>query len=262
MKTVRPKKKFGQHFLKDPAIAKKIADTLQFDTYEKVLEIGPGKGVLTQFLTDQGAQLFLVEIDPESAAYLQLHFPHLKNAILQDDFLKLDLKSVFQDEPFAIIGNFPYNISSQILFKTLTYRNQIPFLTGMFQKEVAERICEPPGSKKYGILSVWVQLFYKAELLFTVSPQLFYPPPKVDSAVIQLTRKEVFSLPCDETLLFKIVKTSFQQRRKTLRNSLKSFALPKFLTEDAIFDLRPEKLSGSDFVSLTQRISNGKLSSQ
>ena len=180
--------------------------------------------------------------------------------LIQGDFLKLDLKTIFGTNTFSVIGNFPYNISSQIVFKILENKIQIPFFAGMFQKEVAERICEPPGSKKYGILSVLSQLYYKAEYLFTVPPIVFNPPPKVDSAVIKLTRKENISLDCDETLLNKVVKLSFQQRRKTLRNSLKTLNLPYNLREDSIFDLRPEKLSGDDFIQLTKRIGYGNIS--
>ena len=180
--------------------------------------------------------------------------------LIQGDFLKLDLKTIFGTNTFSVIGNFPYNISSQIVFKILENKIQIPFFAGMFQKEVAERICEPPGSKKYGILSVLSQLYYKTEYLFTVPPIVFNPPPKVDSAVIKLTRKENISLDCDETLLNKVVKLSFQQRRKTLRNSLKSLNLPYNLREDSIFDLRPEKLSGDDFIQLTKRIGYGNIS--
>ena len=262
MKSVIPKKYLGQHFLTAPDIAKKIADSLLFENYEGVLEIGPGTGILTQFLIPKTNRLKVVELDTESVAYLHENYPTLNEHILNEDFLKLDLLSVFGERPFAVIGNFPYNISSQIVFRVLEHRNQIPFITGMFQKEVAERICEPPGSKKYGILSVLSQLYYEIKYCFTVKPGVFHPPPKVDSAVIRFKRKENFSCPCDETLLFQVVKTSFQQRRKTLRNSLKSFGLPSNLTEDSIFALRPEKLSGTDFVALTQKIENGQFSSR
>lgn len=260
MKAVSPKKHLGQHFLTAPDIARRIADTLLFEDYENVLEIGPGTGVLTQFLIPKTKQLKVVELDKESIAYLNIHYPSLAGNIINDDILKLDLKKLYGETPLAIIGNFPYNISTQIVFKVLENRNQIPFFSGMFQKEVAERICEPPGSKKYGILSVLTQLFYEAEYCFTVKPGVFNPPPKVDSGVIQLKRKSVFQFPCDEKLLFRVVKTSFQQRRKTLRNSLKSFGLPSNLTEDSIFDLRPEKLTGNEFIALTQKIENGQFS--
>ena len=260
MKNVRPKKKLGQHFLTDLNIAEKIADLLEFENYQKVLEIGPGTGVLTQFLIPKTNALHLVEIDQESIQFLQTNYSSEEIHLIEADFLKLDLNSIFSSEPFAIIGNFPYNISSQIVFKVLENRIQIPFFTGMFQKEVAERICEPPGSKKYGILSVLSQLYYETEYLFTVPPTVFNPPPKVDSAVIQLTRKQNIDLDYDEALLKKVVKLSFQQRRKTLRNSLKTLNLPDNLREDSIFDLRPEKLSGDDFIHLTKRIGNGNIS--
>ena len=260
MKAVRPKKQLGQHFLTDLSIAKKIAETLQFDTYKKVLEIGPGMGVLTQFLPMNQGQVTLMEIDTESVEYLKALFPTQHKQVLHSDFLKTDLQPIFGSDDFAIIGNFPYNISTQIVFKTLENRHQIPFFSGMFQKEVAQRICEPPGTKKYGILSVLTQLFYDATYCFTVPPGVFNPPPKVDSGVLTLTRKEKFTLPCDEKLLFSVVKMAFQQRRKTLRNSLKSLNLPKSLTEDSIFDQRPEKLSGDAFVALTKEIEDGQLS--
>lgn len=260
MKPVRAKKKLGQHFLTDLTIARRIAETLDFQKYSNIIEIGPGMGVLTQFLVSETQSLNLVEIDSESVAYLKNTYDENQVNLIEGDFLKLDFKKTFGEEPFAIIGNFPYNISTQIIFKTLENRDQIPFFSGMFQKEVAERICEPPGSKKYGILSVLTQLFYKTELLFHVPPQVFKPPPKVDSAVIRLVRKTDFHLDCDEVLLFQLVKLSFQQRRKTLRNSLKTLNIPKMLTEDSIFDLRPEKLSGKDFVQLAKQIGHGNIS--
>ena len=260
MKSVAPKKHLGQHFLTAPDIAQKIADTLKFDTFKRVLEIGPGTGVLTQFLLHKTEDLTVVEVDTESIVYLENHYPQLKKRILQQDFLKMDIKVIFQNHPLAIIGNFPYNISTQIVFKVLEHRHQIPFFSGMFQKEVAKRICETAGSKKYGILSVLCQVFYNTNYCFTVKPGVFHPPPKVDSGVITLSRKTDFELSCDEALLFKVVKTSFQQRRKTLRNSLKSLALPKNLTEDSIFDQRPEKLTGTAFIALTQKIENGSFS--
>jgi len=260
MKKVRPKKKLGQHFLTDLNIAQKIADLLQFEQYQNVLEIGPGTGVLTQFLVPKTTALHLVEIDEESILFLQNTYTEEQLNLIKGDFLKLDLNSIFGSDAFAIVGNFPYNISSQIVFKALENKSQIPIFAGMFQKEVAERICEPPGSKKYGILSVLAQLYYETEYLFTVPPGVFNPPPKVDSAVIQMTRKKEFNLGCNEALLKKIVKLSFQQRRKTLRNSLKTLNLPDNLREDSIFDLRPEKLSGDDFIQLTKRIDYGNIS--
>mgnify|MGYP005988983255 FL=1 len=261
MKAVRAKKKLGQHFLKDLSIAEKIAQTLRFDTFEKVLEIGSGMGVLTQYLPFEKGNVHLIEIDRDSIAYLKNKYPLQHQNIIEGDFLEYNLENLFDKEPFAIIGNFPYNISTQIVFKTIENRAQIPFFSGMFQKEVAERICEPPGTKKYGILSVLAQLFYTATYEFTVPPNVFSPPPKVDSGVLTLRRKENYSLPCNEQLLFKIVKMSFQQRRKTIRNSLKTLQLPINITEDSIFDLRPEKLSGDDFIALTQKIEDGQISS-
>jgi 16S rRNA (adenine1518-N6/adenine1519-N6)-dimethyltransferase len=259
MKSVRPKKKLGQHFLTDLSIAEKIAQTLTFDHYEKVLEIGPGMGVLTQFLPWKEGKVSLIELDSESIEDLQANYVNMIDKIHEGDFLKIDLSTLMGKAPFAIIGNFPYNISTQIVFKTLENRDQIPFFSGMFQKEVAQRICEPPGTKKYGILSVLTQLFYEAKYEFTVPPGVFNPPPKVDSGVLTLKRKAIYTLDCNEKLLIKIVKMSFQQRRKTLRNSLKTLGLPKNITEDSIFDLRPEKLSGDDFIALTKKIDHGQL---
>ncbi len=259
MKNVRPKKNLGQHFLTDLNVAEKIAKTLRFDTYEKVLEIGPGMGVLTQFLPFKEGKVTLVEIDSESIAYLKACYPSQEDQIVEADFLKMNLPAFFGDHQYAIIGNFPYNISSQIVFKAIEHRENVPFFSGMFQKEVAQRICEPPGSKRYGILSVLTQLYFNATYLFSVPPGVFNPPPKVDSGVICLERKEKFTLDCNEALLTRIVKLSFQQRRKTLRNSLKSLELSKDLLEDSIFDLRPEKLSSEAFVALTKKIENGQL---
>ena len=252
--TVKAKKHLGQHFLKDENIASDIADTLSYSGYEHVLEIGPGMGVLTKYLLEKGKDIHVIEIDAESVAYLHENYPDLRGKIHEKDFLKYDVNSIFGGEEFAIIGNFPYNISTQIVFKMLELRDFIPEFSGMFQKEVAQRICENEGSKTYGILSVLVQAFYKAEYLFTVPPSVFNPPPKVDSGVLRLQRKDDFSLPCDEKLFFRVIKTAFQQRRKTLRNSLKVFDLPEDIKEDSIFDLRPEQLSTSRFIELTQKI--------
>ena len=260
MKSVRPKKNLGQHFLNAPEIAQKIANTIDGQDIPFLLEIGPGTGVLTQCLIQKKQTLHLIEIDTESVAYLKVHFPDLANNIIHGDFLKLDLNAYFKGAPLAIMGNFPYNISTQIVFKVLEHRDQIPFFSGMFQKEVAQRICEKPGTKTYGILSVLTQIFYEVKYCFTVPPHVFIPPPKVDSGVLTMKRKEDYTPDCDVALLFKIVKTSFQQRRKTLRNGLKSFGLPKNLTEDAIFELRPEKLSGTQFIYLAQKIKNVHLS--
>lgn len=256
MLTVRAKKHLGQHFLNDQNIARKIAETLTGQGYDIVLEIGAGMGMLTQFLLLRKFEVHVVEIDTESVDYLNQHYPALHGKIHARDFLKFPLHEIFGERPLAIIGNFPYNISTQIVFRMLEQRDRIPEFSGMFQKEVAERICESKGSKSYGILSVLVQAFYKAEYLFTVPPQVFSPPPKVQSGVLRLTRKIEFRLPCDEKLFFNIVKTAFNQRRKTLRNSLKSIGIPEFLKEDTIFDFRPEQLSTEDFVALTQKLEN------
>ncbi|TRO64496.1 16S rRNA (adenine(1518)-N(6)/adenine(1519)-N(6))-dimethyltransferase RsmA [Christiangramia sabulilitoris] len=251
---VRAKKHLGQHFLTDENIASKIADTLSYEGYEKVLEIGPGMGVLTKYLLEKKSDVHVIEIDTESVEYLESNYLHLRGRIHEKDFLKHDLTEIFQQEQFAIIGNFPYNISTQIVFKVLQMRDQIPEFSGMFQKEVAKRICEKEGNKTYGILSVLTQAFYEAEYLFTVPPSVFNPPPKVDSGVLRLTRKNNFTLPCDEKLFFRVVKTAFNQRRKTIRNSLKILNLPDNLREDAIFGLRPEQLSFQRFIELTQMI--------
>lgn len=251
---VKPKKHLGQHFLNDENIASKIADTLSLKGYKNVLEIGPGMGVLTKYLLEKDITTHVIEIDTESVTYLKANYLNLADRIIEKDFLKYDLKEIFKDEPFAIIGNFPYNISSQILFKTLEMRDQIPEFSGMFQKEVAMRICSKEGSKVYGILSVLTQAFYEAEYLFTVHPSVFNPPPKVDSGILLLKRKENYTLPCDEKLFFRVVKIGFQQRRKTLRNSLKSFDLSDNLKANSIFDQRPEQLSVAQFIALTQLI--------
>ena len=250
--SVKAKKHLGQHFLKDENIAKKIADTLSLNGYKTILEIGPGMGVLTKYLLDKkDIATYVIEIDSESVEFLKANYLSLGNRIIEKDFLKYDLNEVFKNEPFAMIGNFPYNISTQIVFKTLELRDQIPEFSGMFQKEVAQRICQKEGSKVYGILSVLTQAFYNAEYLFTVSPNVFSPPPKVDSGVLRLTRKENYKLPCDEKLFFNVVKTAFQQRRKTLRNSLKTFNLSDNLREDVIFGQRPEQLSVKEFINLS-----------
>ena len=251
---VRAKKHLGQHFLIDESVAQRIADTLSYLGYSQVLEIGPGMGVLTKYLLKKPVEVHVIEIDRESVAHLGEHYPALEGKIHEKDFLKYDVQEISGQEQFAIIGNFPYNISSQIVFKMLELREFIPEFSGMFQKEVAQRICEKEGSKTYGILSVLVQAFYEAEYLFTVPPSVFNPPPKVDSGVLRLSRKEDFSLPCEEKLFFRVVKTAFQQRRKTLRNSLKVFELPENLTEDIIFGQRPEQLSTARFIELTQKI--------
>ena len=253
---VKAKKHLGQHFLEDESIAKDIADSLSLKGYNDVLEIGPGMGVLTKYLLKKDTTTHVIEIDTESVEYLKNNYLNLADRIIEKDFLKYDLNLVFEDKPFAIIGNFPYNISSQILFKTLELRHQIPEFSGMFQKEVALRICSKEGSKVYGILSVLTQAFYDAEYLFTVPPTVFNPPPRVESGVLLLKRKENFTLPCDEKLFFRVVKTGFQQRRKTLRNSLKTFNLSDNLKANTIFGQRPEQLSVSQFIELTSLIEN------
>ena len=254
MELVKAKKHLGQHFLKDLNIAQKIADTLSLANYKKVVEIGAGMGVLTQFLLKKDTEVYVVEIDKESVAYLEAHYPELRGKIIADDFLKYDIAG-FLREPFAIIGNFPYNISTQIVFKLLELRDYVPEFSGMFQKEVAERICEREGSKTYGILSVLVQAFYEATYLFTVSEGVFNPPPKVKSGVLRLVRKPNYHLDCDEALFFTIVKTAFNQRRKTLRNSLKPLLTNESLKKNSIFDKRPEQLPWQDFVFITKEIS-------
>lgn len=249
--TVKAKKHLGQHFLNDETIAKQIADTLLLEGYKDVLEIGPGMGVLTKYILKKPVTTHVIEIDQESVEYLQANFLNLAPLIIQEDVLKYDFSSAFGTRPFGIIGNFPYNISTQIVFKVLENRAQIPEFSGMFQKEVAQRICEKEGSKVYGILSVLVQAFYEADYLFTVPPSVFVPPPKVESGVLRLTRKANYSLPCDERLFFRVVKSAFQQRRKTLRNSLKTYNLSDNLKANTIFDKRPEQLSVQAFIDLT-----------
>ncbi len=261
--TVRAKKHLGQHFLRDEGIARDIGDTLTLSGYDNVIEIGPGMGVLTKYILQKDLNVVAMDLDTESIAYLNTHFhlehPEIRNAkstfkVIEADFLKFDLDSLFQGNPYAITGNFPYNISSQIVFKTIENKQNIPEFTGMFQKEVAQRICEKEGSKTYGILSVLTQAFYDAEYLFTVPPTVFNPPPKVDSGVLRLRRKENYTLPCKEKLFFTVVKTAFGQRRKTLRNSLKSLQLSDALRESELFSKRPEQLSVASFIELTLKI--------
>jgi len=249
---VKPKKFLGQHFLKDLEIARRIADTLDDFPNTPIIEVGPGMGVLTQFLIEKNRDLTVVEIDRESVPYLKEHFPCIHGRIIEDDFLKLDLKDIYTDK-FCVIGNYPYNISSQIFFKVLEYKDQVICCSGMLQKEVAERIAAPPGSRTYGILSVLLQAWYNIEYLFTVSEKVFDPPPKVKSAVIKLVRNDRQKLECDEKLFKTVVKTSFNQRRKTLRNSMKPL-LGKDCNaySDPIFDKRPEQLSVLEFIQLTQ----------
>jgi 16S rRNA (adenine1518-N6/adenine1519-N6)-dimethyltransferase len=254
MEAVKAKKHLGQHFLKDESIAKAIADTLNLEGYSDILEIGPGMGVLTKYLLEKPITTYVIEIDTESVVYLDENFPKLKDKIISKDFLKYNINEIFENKQFGIIGNYPYNISTQIVFRTLEFRAQIPEFSGMFQKEVAQRICSKKGSKVYGILSVLAQAFYDVEYLFTVDETVFIPPPKVKSGVMRMRRKADYSLPCSEKLFFKVVKTAFQQRRKTLRNSLKTLNLSDNLREDEIFNLRPEQLSVEQFIELTQKI--------
>lgn len=251
MRLVKPKKSLGQHFLKDLQIAQRIADTLSEYKHLPVLEIGPGMGVLTRFLLDAGHDLTVVELDMDSVDYLEQNFPALDGKILPADFLKLDLSNLFPGE-FCVIGNYPYNISSQIFFKVLDYKEKIPCCSGMIQKEVAERLASGPGRKAYGILSVLLQAWYDVEYLFTVSEKVFDPPPKVKSAVIRMVRNNRTDLGCDAKMFKTVVKTSFNQRRKTLRNSMKPLLgkdCPDYVLP--IFDKRPEQLSVEQFVELT-----------
>jgi 16S rRNA (adenine1518-N6/adenine1519-N6)-dimethyltransferase len=251
---VKPKKSLGQHFLKDENIARKIVDSLK--STNCVLEIGPGTGVLTKYLIPKCNTLKLIEIDKESVDYLSEIFPEIQRSIINANFLKVKPTDLF-DRPFSIIGNFPYNISSQIFFKVIENREMIPEVVGMIQKEVAERLVSPPGNKTYGILSVILGAFYEMEILFTVNENVFFPPPKVKSAVIRLTRKEKYNLDCDEKLFFSIVKSAFNQRRKTMRNSLRSFWQNKLDPEDyPIFKKRPEQLGLDEFVDLTKILDN------
>jgi len=254
--SVRAKKHLGQHFLKDEQIAQNIADSLTENGYKNVLEIGPGMGVLTKYLLKKPLNVHVIEIDMESVEYLKANYLNLADKIISKDFLKINLSDYFGEEQVAIIGNFPYNISTQIVFKTLENRQQIPEFSGMFQKEVALRIAEKEGSKVYGILSVLTQAFYEVEYLFTVPPTVFNPPPKVESGVIRLTRKENYTLPVNEKLFYTVVKTAFNQRRKTMRNSLKTLNLSDNLREDPIFNKRPEQLSVQEFINLTAKIEN------
>lgn len=255
MKTVRPKKNLGQHFLTDLNIAKAIADTVDACPDIPVLEIGPGMGVLTQFLMQKDRVLKAVEIDAESVEWLNSHYPSLRENIIGDDFLRMDLSRLFDGKPFVLTGNYPYDISSQIFFKMLDNRELIPCCTGMIQREVAWRIASPPGNKSYGILSVMIQAWYDVEYLFTVNENVFNPPPKVKSAVIRMTRNSRESLGCDEALFRRIVKAVFGQRRKMLRVSLRQImgdrAVEPAFWQHAYMTRRPEQLSVEEFVELT-----------
>lgn len=255
MSLVRAKKHLGQHFLTDKNIASKIVDSLQLAVgYDEVLEVGPGMGILSDFLLQRSdLQTYLIDIDTESYEFLQKKYPQLGERLINDDFLEMDFGKIFQ-QPFGIIGNFPYNISSQILFKVLDNRRQVVQVVGMFQKEVAERCTAKAGSKEYGILSVFLQAYYKVEYLFTVKAGVFNPPPKVLSAVIRLTRNSAEKLDCDEKLFWQVVKAGFNQRRKTLRNALSSLINKEKMTEEPMLDLRAERLTVQDFVNLTNKI--------
>lgn len=255
MKPVRPKKALGQHFLKDLSIAKAIADTVDRFPGLPVLEVGPGMGVLTRFLIPKGRELKVVEIDDESVSWLRDNYPELEDSIIEDDFLKMHLDRLFDGRPFVLTGNYPYHISSQIFFKMLDNRDRIPGCTGMIQREVAQRLAAAPGSKTYGVLSIFVQAWYDVDYLFTVSENVFNPPPKVKSAVISMRRNDTTHLGCDEVLFRRIVKTTFSQRRKTLRNGIKSIVGTDCpLLKEPLFDKRPEQLSVAEFVRLTSDV--------
>ena len=249
--SVKAKKHLGQHFLTDENIAKKIANSLQFSGYDKVLEVGPGMGVLTKYLLEKETKTFVAEIDTESIAYLKEHYPQLKENHFVGDFLKTDFSKIFPNEQVAVIGNFPYNISSQILFHIIENYQQIPEMAGMFQKEVAERTAAVPRTKDYGILSVMVQAYYDVKYLFTVHENVFNPPPKVKSGVISLLRNPKEGLAGNETLFKNIVKAGFNQRRKKLSNALKVLNIPEELSGHNFLNLRAEELSVQDFISFT-----------
>ena len=257
MSLVKAKKHLGQHFLTDKNIAEKIVNSLHStDKYNQVLEVGPGMGVLSDFLLRKTElEIFMIDIDTESFQYLDKKSPNLGERLINADFLQLNFKEIFPGN-LAVIGNFPYNISSQILFKVLENRDQVIEVVGMFQKEVAQRCAEKPGSKEYGILSVFLQAYYKVDYLFSVKPGVFNPPPKVNSAVIRLTRNKVSKLDCDEKLFWQVVKAGFNQRRKTLRNALSSIFNKESMGDDPMLDLRAERLSVDDFVKLTNLISS------
>ena len=261
MKQVRPKKNLGQHFLTDLNIAKRIADTVDACPDIPVLEVGPGMGVMTQYLVEKPRPFKVVEIDRESVAYLQENFPRLNDNIIGGDFLRMDLREVFDGQQFVLTGNYPYDISSQIFFKMLDNKDLIPCCTGMIQHEVAVRMASQPGNKQYGILSVLIQAWYNVEYLFTVEPGVFNPPPKVQSAVIRMTRNEVTDLGCDEQLFRRVVKTTFNQRRKMLRVSLRQIfdanhPAPVGFFDDEIMTLRPEQLSIPQFIELTNKVAS------
>ena len=258
MKQVRPKKNLGQHFLTDLNIAKRIADTVDACPELPVLEVGPGMGVLTQYLMEKPRPMKVVEIDSESVAYLNEKYPRLRDNILGEDFLRMDLSKVFDGKQFVLTGNYPYDISSQIFFKMLDNKDLIPCCTGMIQREVAQRMASSPGNKAYGILSVMIQAWYDVEYLFTVDENVFNPPPKVKSAVIRMTRNETTNLGCDEQLFKRVVKTVFNQRRKMLRVSIKPIFAGHCVSEeffkDNMMTKRPEQLTIKQFVELTNKV--------
>ncbi len=255
MQQVKAKKHLGQHFLKDESIAKKIAESmLSQNSSLPLLEIGPGMGVLTKYLFEEKKlDFYALDIDMESVDYLKKNYPNEAHKIIYADFLEVDCNKLFKAE-FNLIGNFPYNISSQIMFRVLELRSKVNIVVGMFQKEVAERMAEKPGSKKYGILSVLLQAYFDIEYLFTVNEQVFDPPPKVKSAVVRFTRNKVEKLNCNEELFFKVVKTAFNQRRKMMRNPLKPFFTGNEFIQHEIFNKRAEQLSVEDFVFITNNV--------
>ncbi len=257
IENVSPKKFLGQHFLIDENISKKIVNAVNLKEFDKIVEIGPGKGALSKYLFDFSDKLILIEYDTESVEFIKSSFKKHNPNIIKKDFLKYNLKDVLnQTSKNLIIGNFPYNISSQIIFKILENYLLVGNLIGMFQKEVAERIISKPNSKEYGIISVKTQLLYDVKILFDVSPNVFFPKPRVNSSVISLTRKKNININFDLKLFDKLVKLSFQQRRKKIKNSLKKLDIKENILEDSIFGLRPEQLSVNDFIRLTQKISN------
>ena len=254
---MKAKKSFGQHFLVNEGMAKQIAESLQMaNELKNVLEIGPGKGVLTKYLAKQDIHLKVVEADHDMVAYLTDHHILNENQIIFLDFLKLNMQRVFDGKPFCLIGNYPYNISSQILIKMANYKELVPEMVGMFQKEVADRVVAPPGSKTYGVISVLVQAYYEGTTILDVPPSSFSPPPKVNSSVIRLVRKEDYTLDCDDRLFRNVVKTAFGQRRKMLRNTLKPLFQSDKILNDSFFTQRPEQLSVKDFVDITIKLSN------
>lgn len=252
---MKAKKSYGQHFLHREDLAERIARSLiRTEEYQKVLEVGPGQGMLTKYLLHQEYELTVVEADRDMVFYLQKHYPELQGQIISEDFIKVDLNLFFEQKSFAIIGNFPYNISSQILFKMLEYKEQVPELVGMFQKEVAERVVAKPGSKTYGVISVLIQAWYEGEFLFEVDRSAFNPPPKVQSAVIRLVRREADIMVADHKLFRSIVKQTFSQRRKMLRNTMKAFVKDDPMLNEEFFKQRPERLSVEDYIALTNRV--------